>query len=79
MYRNLWEHSKTDMPKKDRNKSGQLDPLEISPELQTAGWLRHSGRFRKEERTIQAIVVTATSRRGAPHFMHSAGCDSLKP
>ena len=47
VYRNLWEHIKTDMPKKDRNKSGQLDPLEIPPELQTAGWVTHSGRFRK--------------------------------
>ena len=47
VYRNLWEHIKTDMPKKGRNKSGQLDPLEIPPELQTAGWLMHSGRFRK--------------------------------
>jgi len=36
MYRNLWEHIRTKMPKKGRGKSGFLDPLSIPPQLQTA-------------------------------------------
>jgi type III restriction enzyme len=36
MFRNLWEHIRTKMPKKGRGKSGQLDPLSLPPQLQTA-------------------------------------------
>ena len=36
MYRNLWEHIRTKMPKKGRGKSGALDPLSLPPQLQTA-------------------------------------------
>ena len=36
MYRELWEHIRSDMPKKGRGKSGDLDPLSIPVELQTA-------------------------------------------
>ena len=35
-YRNLWEHIKTEMPKKGRGKSEKLDPLSIPTNLQTA-------------------------------------------
>jgi type III restriction enzyme len=36
VFRNLWEHIRTEMPKKGRGKAGQLDPLMIPVELQTA-------------------------------------------
>lgn len=36
MYRNLWEHIRTKMPKKGRGKGGALDPLSLPPQLQTA-------------------------------------------
>ncbi len=36
MYRDLWTHIKTGMPKKGRGKSKQLDPLSIPVTLQTA-------------------------------------------
>ncbi len=36
MYRELWKHIRKDMPKKGRGKSGDLDPLSIPVELQTA-------------------------------------------
>jgi type III restriction enzyme len=36
MYRNLWEHIRTDMPKKGRGKGATLDPLNLPPQLQTA-------------------------------------------
>ena len=36
VFRNLWEHIRSHMPKKGRGKSGQLDPLKIPVELQTA-------------------------------------------
>ncbi|MCP4308859.1 MAG: DEAD/DEAH box helicase family protein [bacterium] len=36
MYRNLWEHIRTDMPKKGRGKGGQLDPLKLPTRLKTA-------------------------------------------
>jgi type III restriction enzyme len=36
MYRNLWEHIRTKMPKKGRNKGSTLDPLSLPPQLQTA-------------------------------------------
>ncbi|MHB9149791.1 MAG: BPTD_3080 family restriction endonuclease [Thermoleophilia bacterium] len=36
MFRNLWEHIRTRMPKKGRGKSKALDPLSLPPELQTA-------------------------------------------
>src|SRR5947208_3644019 len=35
-FRNLWEHIGARMPKKGRGKSGQLDPLSLPVELQTA-------------------------------------------
>ena len=36
MFRNLWEHIRTKMPKKGRGKSGALDPGSLPPQLQTA-------------------------------------------
>ena len=36
MFRNLWEHIGKKMPKKGRNKSEELDPLSLPPQLQTA-------------------------------------------
>jgi type III restriction enzyme len=36
MFRNLWEHIRKNMPKKGRGKSGELDPLKLPPQLQTA-------------------------------------------
>src|SRR5712691_5087991 len=36
IYRNLWEHIRTKMPKKGRGKGGKLDPLSLPPQLQTA-------------------------------------------
>ena len=35
-FRNLWEHIRTDMPKKGRGKAKHLDPLSLPVELQTA-------------------------------------------
>ena len=35
-FRNLWEHIRTDMPKKGRGKAATLDPLSLPVELQTA-------------------------------------------
>ena len=35
-FRNLWEHIRTDMPKKGRGKAKTLDPLSLPVELQTA-------------------------------------------
>ncbi|TME96060.1 MAG: restriction endonuclease [Chloroflexi bacterium] len=36
MFRNLWEHIRTKMPKKGRGTSGDLDPLSLPVQLQTA-------------------------------------------
>src|SRR6266404_6258092 len=36
VFRNLWEHIRTRMPKKGRGKAGALDPLSLPVELQTA-------------------------------------------
>lgn len=36
MFRNLWEHIRTKMPKKGRGKSDILDPLSLPPQLQSA-------------------------------------------
>jgi type III restriction enzyme len=36
MFRNLWAHIRTKMPKKGRGQSGTLDPLSLPPQLQTA-------------------------------------------
>src|SRR5688572_4897664 len=36
MFRNLWEHIRTKMPKKGKGKAGKLDPLDLPPQLQTA-------------------------------------------
>jgi len=36
IFRNLWEHIRSKMPKKGRGKAQQLDPLSIPVELQTA-------------------------------------------
>ena len=35
-YRKLWETIRSSMPKKGRGKAGELDPLSLPPELQTA-------------------------------------------
>jgi type III restriction enzyme len=36
MFRTLWEHIGPKMPRKGRGKSGELDPLALPPQLQTA-------------------------------------------
>jgi type III restriction enzyme len=36
MFRNLWEHIASKMPKKGRGKASALDPLSLPPQLQTA-------------------------------------------
>jgi type III restriction enzyme len=36
MFRNLWEHIRSKMPKKGRGKAGKPDPLDLPPQLQTA-------------------------------------------
>ena len=36
MFRNLWDHISKKMPKKGRSKGGDLDPLSLPPQLQTA-------------------------------------------
>lgn len=36
MFRNLWEHIRTDMPRKGRGTAGTLDPLKLPARLQTA-------------------------------------------
>ena len=36
MYRDLWAHIRTKMPKKGRGKARDLDPLSLPPQLQTA-------------------------------------------
>ncbi len=36
MFRNLWEHIRTKMPKKGRGKAESLNPLDLPPQLQTA-------------------------------------------
>ena len=36
MFRNLWEHIRTRMPKKGRGKAASLNPLDLPPQLQTA-------------------------------------------
>jgi len=36
IYRKLWDHIGKEMPKKGRGKSGELDPLDLPNELQTA-------------------------------------------
>ena len=36
VFRTLWEHIRTKMPKKGRGKSGALDPLSLPVKLQTA-------------------------------------------
>jgi type III restriction enzyme len=36
MFRNLWEHIRSKMPRKGRGKSATLDPLSLPPQLQTA-------------------------------------------
>ena len=36
MFRNLWEHIRSKMPKKGRGKAEELDPLSLPPQLQTA-------------------------------------------
>jgi len=36
MFRDLWEHIRTKMPKKGRGKGGELDPMSLPPQLQTA-------------------------------------------
>ena len=36
MYRNLWSHIRTKMPKKGRGQGGELNPLKLPPQLMTA-------------------------------------------
>lgn len=36
MFRNLWEHIRSKMPKKGRGKAASINPLDLPPQLQTA-------------------------------------------
>jgi type III restriction enzyme len=42
VYRNLWDHIGKQMPKKGAAKSGELDPMKMPAELQTALWSLYS-------------------------------------
>jgi type III restriction enzyme len=71
MFRNLWEHIRPKMPKKGRGKAGELDPLDLPRELQTALEALY-GHYAKTFELWQAasikvppcfIVVSTTPRR----------------
>ncbi|RCW87576.1 BPTD_3080 family restriction endonuclease [Phyllobacterium bourgognense] len=47
VFRNLWDHIGKKMPKKGAGKSGDLDPLKMPAELQTALWSLYS-HYQKE-------------------------------
>ncbi|MCY3830464.1 MAG: DEAD/DEAH box helicase family protein [Rhodospirillaceae bacterium] len=90
--RNLWDHIGKRMPKKGRGKSGQLDPLSLPAELQTALDALY-GHYRKiyaewQEAEIDVppvfIVVcnnTATSKLVYDHIagFHRSGEDGVAP
>ena len=51
MFRNLWEHIRSKMPKKGRGKAKALDPLELPIPLQTALEALY-GHYAKDLRTL---------------------------
>lgn len=56
MYRDLWVHIGKSLPKKGRGKSGNLDPLSLPPELQTALYALY-GHYEKTFEQWQKAVV----------------------
>lgn len=42
VFRNLWDYISKEMPKKGKGKSGELDPLQLPPKLQTALYALYS-------------------------------------
>jgi type III restriction enzyme len=52
MFRNLWEHIRTKMPKKGRGKAGTLDPLSLPPLLITR-WKRSTATMKRPSRSGQ--------------------------
>ena len=76
IYRNLWDHIGKDMPKKGRGKSGELDPLKLPNELQTALYALY-GHYEKtfeEWKKVGIdvppvfIVVCNNTSTSDPHF-----------
>jgi hypothetical protein len=57
IYRNLWDHIGKGMPKKGRGKSGELDPLKLPNELQTALYALY-GHY---EKTFEQVGITTNS------------------
>lgn len=71
MFRNLWEHIRTRMPKKGRGKAEGLDPHSLPPQLQTAlealyGHYKTTFEAWKDERVPPCFIVvcnnTSTSK-----------------
>jgi len=58
IYRNLWEHIGKRMPRKGAGKSGELDPLSIPAELQTALYALYGHYVKTFEAWGQAGVAT---------------------
>jgi type III restriction enzyme len=56
MFRNLWAHIRTKMPKKGRGQGGSLDPLSLPPQLQTA-LLALYGHYKKTFELWQASRI----------------------
>ena len=56
MFRNLWEHIRTKMPKKGRGKASALDPLSLPPQLQSALEALY-GHYEKTFRLWQEIGI----------------------
>ena len=56
VYRNLWDHIGKKMPKKGAGKSGDLDPLQMPSELQTALWSLYS-HYEKEFEAWEAAQI----------------------
>ncbi|MGO9436419.1 MAG: BPTD_3080 family restriction endonuclease [Terracidiphilus sp.] len=56
MFRNLWSHIRTKMPKKGRGQGGSLDPLSLPPQLQTALFALY-GHYKKTFELWQASGI----------------------
>ncbi len=56
IYRNLWDHIGKEMPKKGRGKSGELDPLKLPNELQTALYALYGHYDKTYEEWKKAVI-----------------------
>jgi hypothetical protein len=69
MYRNLWEHIRSKMPRKGRGSAGSLNPLELPPQLMTALdalyglYVKTFDLWQKASRFRRASSSSATTRR----------------